>query len=137
MRRTFSLETLPELDRGAFSKAAQIEIDKVITDIDRRPLDDRKRTVTITMEFLPQLNRSTGKVENVEFAFKTGSKLPGQEGTSLLRMLPKKGDNDTPELIFAAESPEDPNQLAFSDEAPNVDTATGEVLPPLRVANAQ
>jgi hypothetical protein len=109
-----TFETLARVQKGGVCKAVNIELEKIRVDIGRRQGDDRKRILTLVMEFKPQPNLSTGKVEDTEFTYKTATKLPGQEGKSLLRFVGETGE-ESPRLLFASDSPDNPDQMGFSD----------------------
>jgi len=117
-RAEFSLAELVNLDLGKAHAAFQAELGKVIQDLQDRPFDDGKRTVTLKLELMPE-ELIHGQLETVKTTILIDSKVPTKQTRAYSMRVTQQG-----RLTFNPESPDDPNQKTL-DEAINPDT--GEV----------
>jgi hypothetical protein len=92
------LENLKDLDDGLLAAAFDANIRDVIRDLNDRPVDDRSRTVTMTLTFTPTYMGND--LDAVKLEHKVTSKIPGREGRECT-LTPKRLGKDVA-LLFAS-----------------------------------
>ena len=114
--RSLSLQSLAEYDNGVLGAAFKLELQKMILDMENRPSLKKPRTITLKITMTPEdLNGPSG-LDEVSFHCDISSKAPNRVSRSLPMKCGANGD-----LLFNANSPENPDQMTFSDIEEEVD----------------
>jgi hypothetical protein len=108
-----TLASIRELDNGIVFEAFQRELERCVTDCADRPADDRSRSVCLTVRLWPDVDLKAGQVhgEQVLVEAEVSSSVPKRR-TRVYSMRPK----GTSGLVFATETPENPDQLDLEDD---------------------
>lgn len=106
-----SLESLPKIDRGKVAVAFDAAIFRCVEDCKDRVGDETPRTVELKIEFMPVMDKDTGRLDTIDVRFKIKDVLPKRQ-TVAYPMLPKAAG-----IMFNPESPLDPRQSTFGFDA--------------------
>lgn len=109
-RQIFSLAQLVNLDLGKVDTAFRHELQRAIADIEDRPENEKPRVVTLKMALKPE-EVVQGQAETVAAGFQISLDVP-KKHTRIYSMRVMQNH----ELLFNAESPENPNQLSLDEE---------------------
>jgi hypothetical protein len=108
--KMFTCSTLPLLADGDFAAAVNAKLAEVHADLDGRPMNNKARSVTITLEFTPNvLNTQSTHLEDVRVGFKVKSSRPDL-GPVHVQMVPKHDG-----LMFHPDVAEDPHQMSIME----------------------
>lgn len=109
-RQVLNLGSLIMLDGGRAEKAFNLELQKIVADLDDRPAVTKARKVTLELNIEPT-NEEHGAVVDAEVTFRVGSKIPGRQ-TKAYRM---KIDGAKGTLVFNPDAPENADQTTIGD----------------------
>lgn len=106
-----TLESLTRFDMGKVAAAFDAELETVVADLRDRPMDGSRRTVTLTVELIPQPESQTGDCETAAVGFSVSSRVPKRK-TRIYEMGVRK--NST--LVANDLSPDNVKQATIDDE---------------------
>ncbi|MEM1207744.1 MAG: hypothetical protein AAGI54_00625 [Planctomycetota bacterium] len=112
-RRTFhrelSVQDLAELHEGKASQMINEAIDACVRDVERRPLNKKKRTAAISIDITPRYDSDTGFLSSCDVTIKADPKIPPALSRDY-EMLVDRG-----KAIFSPASAENPLQPGLTD----------------------
>jgi hypothetical protein len=111
-----TLENLKELDMGVPSEMFDMELKRVLRDMEDRPTDNTPRRVSIHFVLKPEMDSRGRNLEQVAMQVKVDSSVPKQQ-TRVYRMAPKQDGS----LAFNPELLDAPNDRSLYQQE------TGEV----------
>jgi hypothetical protein len=108
-----ALENLPKLENGVVVAAFDAELKRLVRDCDERPLDDKPRSLTLTLKLTPKAEMSGRGVvcEEVNVECEISGKVPVQR-TKVYTMKPKQDGS----LAFHPDLPTEPDGSTMYDE---------------------
>lgn len=114
-QENLSLESLPSVLDGAIGRVFDRKIKGILGDLEDRPDLNKPREITLTIKMVPraQYNDNTRQhdLDGIALTFSVKSKVP--DAAAQMNQIAKvKGG----EIVFATETPEDPDQLDLEDE---------------------
>lgn len=114
-----NLGSLESLDDGRVAVAFQHELKRAVQDCIDRPADKKPRTVTLELSIKPVVSPDSSivEMEGADGEFTIKSKVPTRKSKTYSFRSNKHG-----QLAFSSESPENADQLTFSD----IDAGTGK-----------
>lgn len=108
-----SLATIHETVAGGIGRAFDHELKKIIADCHDRPALEKPREVVLRVKVIPRHVVGADnmcRLESCDVALDVNSRMPVKAAVAYSMKASPDG-----ELIFATESPEDPNQLDLND----------------------
>jgi hypothetical protein len=105
-----SLSDVQELGRGAMKMAFERELAIALKDCEMRPALGSKRTITLTLEFIPIVGHD-GDLDEIAVVSKINGKQP-ESSLAPIMMTPDGRDG----LDYSEFSPRDPKQKSLIDE---------------------
>jgi hypothetical protein len=112
-QETLSLATLHETVRGGIGRAFDQAMKKVVADLHDRPELNKARTVTLKVKFVPKGEKSADgqfQLVHADVSMAINTSMPEQ---AAIQYAMKPRPDGT--LVFATESPDDPNQFDIKD----------------------
>jgi hypothetical protein len=113
-KQTLTLDSMGDIDAGALRVAVNQALKLVTNDLSDRPALNKKRTVTIELEFKPELDRNSGSpvMEGADVSWQVKQKVPAirRDGVA---MKPQQDG----QLYFHSDLPQDPDDETIMDEA--------------------
>lgn len=116
-----TLTNLKDLDLGTVQALFDAKLREIVSDLNDRPADPKKRTLTVQFTFIPVLDSAGRDLEEVGAQVQVYNNLP-KARTKGYRLIPKADGT----LAFSADFADEPHQEAMFSET--VDPKTGEVM---------
>lgn len=110
MHLRFSLETIGSIDNGKMALLVNKAIAQVVDDMQQRPGDKSKRSVTLVIDFTPASDQE-GTLESVAVEFGCTIKVPPRRSRPYA-MEPHAGSRS---LHFNDAAPENPRQKTLDE----------------------
>lgn len=106
---SLTLANLSVLDDGLPERAWHRALTEVMADLKDRPNDKTKRTLTLTMELVPEMDEARDLC-GAEVTFKVKAGVPHRQTKTYGMTTNRRG-----ELLFSENNPEDPDQATLDD----------------------
>lgn len=122
-QRPVTLGAFIEFDNGKVAAAFDHEMRQMVRDVTDRPGDKSRRTVQLTVEMVPKLEKDKAALDTVAFRVQITSRAPVRKSIVYEGLPTNEG-----RLLVQTHSPTNPRQteLPYGER---IDPKTGEVLP--------
>lgn len=103
-----SLDNLKDLEMGMPVEMFDMELRRVVRDLEERPMDDTTRCVNLSFKFKPIADSKGRSLDSVAVEFSTSSSIPKQK--TKVYLMAAKADGS---LVFNPERLDDPRSASL------------------------